>query len=168
MSSSSFRFQRTRLLAGGRSVRTSHLVQTPAAVVGYVSGRPFRPSGTASSSPYGIYRFVVPGSGLIHRLPGAPLGDGTAIWLHAEDSNPFTVTYTTSNVAASRDLTIRVVARGRQIQAAAGPLVEATTQHAAAAYVMIAPSKPGAAARFGSGRWFLELSDERLFRRNAV
>ena len=113
-------------MAGGRLVRTSHLVQTPAAVVGYVSGRPFRPSGTASSSPYGIYRFAVPGSGLIHRLPGAPLGDGTAIWLHAEDSNPFTVSYTTSNVAASRDLTIRVIAKGRQIQAAAGPLEAGT------------------------------------------
>ena len=153
-------FDRTPVLAGSRPVRVDELVQTTGPLVGYVSGRPFHPPARPSFSPYGIYRMDVPGSGTIHRIPGMRLGDGNFIWLHAEGSNPFQTTYTTRDVTATRNLTIRVSAGGRRISAVAGPVTQAALEHGVAAYVSVAPGKPGTAARYGDGRWFLELSDD--------
>jgi hypothetical protein len=153
-------FDRTGLVAGSKPVVVNELVQTTGPLVGYVSGRPSRPPAPLNFSPYGIFRFDVPGTGEIHRLPGMPLGDGNFIWLHAEGSNPFETTYTTGSIRASRDLTIRVLAGGKRIEAVAGPVAQAALEHGVAAYVRVAPARSAAARRFGDGRWFLQLSDD--------
>ncbi len=153
---------RTPVLYRGAPATIVYLAAGTSGLVGWLGGYAETGGRDLGSGPRGWGALNVPGSGALTLLPGLPLPDGIWTSLDTGTGQDLEVTFAGSSASAIQPLLIRLVGSpgGVALSALVGPQVAAALPHGLAAVVMIQPSEPADAARFGGGRWFLRISSD--------
>ena len=150
--------------ANGRALRVSELYPDPPGLVvlsgGYADSLgQAQPSGSA-----GFVRVDGSGSGQIQALPGLPIGRGGTVRVAPSEADPdqdIDVIYLRGGNALVQPIHFKLVARrgptAGQIAGEFGPANLLPNDGDVAAYVMVSPSRPQDATRYGGGRWLLRM-----------
>jgi hypothetical protein len=158
---------------GDRALYVSTLVPSSGDLLAEVGGYADAPG----TGPIGVADLGIPGDGSYRPLPGLPLAPKAWMKLVAADSpetgdQDFDAQYIGPEVTQIQPIHVALLVDGlsgpRSIPAEVGPGGYVRMGSSVAMYVMISPSRPDDAARFGGGRWLLRIgpgSDPLLWER---
>ena len=149
--------------ANGRALRVSELYPDPPGLVVLSGGYADSLGQAQPSGPAGFVR-VGSGSGQIEALPGLPIGREGTVRVAPSEADPdqdIDVIYLRGGNALVQPIRFKLVARrrstARQIAGEFGPANLLPNDGDVAAYVMVSPSRPQDARRYGGGRWLLRM-----------
>jgi hypothetical protein len=158
---------------GDRALYVPFLVPSSGGLLAEVGGYADAPG----TGPIGFADLGIPGDGSYGPLPGLPLAPKAWMKLEAADSpeagdQDFDAEYIGPEVTQIQPIHVDVLVGGlsgpRSIPAEVGPGGYVRMGSSVAMYVMVSPSRPEDAARFGGGRWLLRIgpgSDPLLWER---
>lgn len=151
---------RTAVRSAQDALRLVSLVPSRDGVVGWVTGTSYAAPDTGSGYTPGYAHIDAPRSGLAHRLPGMPLGDGAYASLDEVAPGRFEARFTRNGRRSILPIDILLISDGRPVPAAFVTETATVLEHGFASFLHIGATTMRDTARAVDGRWLLALFDD--------